>query len=486
MVSRFDVAQSELAANHTGWRLGRVGFAIGALAIELFAILGWSIVSGAGYHVYAYGDVGMIDVYARLGFLTAFLYTLPFLFRDEYQFHDYLDGKRSPGRIVWIWGFAFACLGVIGFMTKTTEAYSRGWLAIFFVTGPLVVMFVAGFIQNVLRRLIELGRVEPRRLMLVGDSTEVDRFEQQLMGNTGATRIVASVIVPVTGGDGENTEGFADLQDRLRDAVARARLLHVNDVIVFSERANRQFTDHAIAAFSVLPAALHLGAGDLIGRFRKAEIWRFGDVTTLSLTVPPLTAAEAVIKRTFDLAVSLLALCLLAPLMLTIAVLIKLDSHGPIFFRQRRRGFNHEEFKIVKFRTMSTLDDGDEIVQARSDDERFTRVGQYLRRWNLDELPQLLNVVRGEMSLVGPRPHAVAHDVLYEARLRTYPRRLNMRPGITGWAQVHGFRGATNTDDAMQQRLDYDLYYIDNWSVWLDLYVIALTFVSWKAYRNAH
>ena len=170
---------------------------------------------------------------------------------------------------------------------------------------------------------------------------------------------------------------------------------------------------------------------------------------------------------------------LLAPLFAVVAYLIKRDSKGPVFFLQRRRGFNHREFRIWKFRTMTTMDDGDVILQSQgSSDLRVTKVGHYLRRLNIDELPQLINVLRGEMSLVGPRPHAVAHDKLYETRIEKYPRRLNMRPGITGWAQVNGFRGETDTDEKMRARVDHDLYYIDNWSPWFDLKILLKTVLS--------
>jgi polysaccharide biosynthesis protein PslA len=144
------------------------------------------------------------------------------------------------------------------------------------------------------------------------------------------------------------------------------------------------------------------------------------------------------------------------------------------------------EFKIWKFRTMTTMDDGDIIEQAKPGDVRVTRIGQVLRRYNLDELPQLFNVITGDMSLVGPRPHAVAHDRLFETRIAKYRRRLNVRPGITGWAQVNGFRGPTETEDAMRARVEHDLYYIDNWSILFDIYLLVATVVSRKAFTNAH
>lgn len=483
MVSRFDTGQEQFARQR--WQLGRVGFAGIALGVESLAVIGLSVLTGALYHLYAYGGVGMIDLYARLGFLAAFVYTLPFLFRNEYQFQDYLEARKSLGRIIWIWGVTFAFLAVVGFLTKTTDTYSRGWVAIFFLSGPLVLSLIASVLQLLLQRLIDVGRVMPRRLMLVGDSTELEQFEQQMRGNENAVRVVATIALPFRGMRNADAKTLQDMQTSFETAVSRARAMRIDDVIIFSEWSNHAFTERAISAFSVLPASIHIGASDLIGRFRKATVWRFGDVTTVSLTVPPLTAGEAVFKRLFDVVVSATALVLLAPVMAVVSTLIKWDSAGPVFFHQRRRGFNHEEFKILKFRTMTTLDDGESIVQAQSGDRRLTRIGRYLRRWNLDELPQLVNVLMGEMSLVGPRPHAVAHDKLYEKRLLTYPRRLNMRPGITGWAQVHGLRGPTDTDAAMQTRLDHDLYYIDNWSIWLDIYILWLTVFSPKAYRNA-
>jgi polysaccharide biosynthesis protein PslA len=179
-------------------------------------------------------------------------------------------------------------------------------------------------------------------------------------------------------------------------------------------------------------------------------------------------------------------LVLLAPVFLAVAALIKWDTRGPVFFRQRRLGFNQREFRIWKFRTMTTMDDGDTIVQARQHDPRVTRVGAFLRRYNIDELPQVVNVLMGQMSLVGPRPHAVAHDRHYERVISRYARRLNVKPGITGWAQIHGFRGATDEDSAMQARVAHDIHYIENWSIALDVYILAMTVLSPKAYRNAH
>lgn len=465
--------------------LGRTGFAISAWLLESLAVVGLSVATGAGYHLAAYGTAGDIESYVQFGVIAALAYTLPFVFRDEYAIHDYMESSRSPRRITWTWTFAFVFLGVIGFLTKTTGMLSRGWLALLYLSGPLTLITVTEVIRSILERGIDTGRVRPRRLMLVGSKAEVERIEHLLSSAHSGARVVTNARVDL------NDPALAMLDDKqlqevFEDAVREARQARIDDVVLFADWSNHRMMEAAVSAFSVLPTALHLGASDLIGRFRKAHIWRFSDLTTVSLTVPPLSAFDAALKRTFDIIVSILALLLLAPLFALIALAIKFESKGPVFFRQRRRGFNHEEFRIWKFRTMSTLDDGEMIRQAQRGDERVTRVGRYLRRLNFDELPQLLNVLKGEMSLVGPRPHAVAHDRHYEDRILTYPKRLNVKPGITGWAQVQGFRGATNDDEDMEMRLKHDLYYIDNWSLGLDLYILLLTVVSPKAYRNAH
>jgi lipopolysaccharide/colanic/teichoic acid biosynthesis glycosyltransferase len=177
---------------------------------------------------------------------------------------------------------------------------------------------------------------------------------------------------------------------------------------------------------------------------------------------------------------------ILTPVFAALALLIKLDSAGPIFFLQHRHGFNQKPFRIIKFRTMRTLEDGAMISQAKEDDPRVTHVGSRLRRWSIDELPQLLNVIKGDMSLVGPRPHAVSHDREFELRIALYARRHNVKPGITGWAQIHGYRGETDTEEKLQKRVEHDLYYIDNWSLGLDLQILVRTVLSLARNRNAY
>ena len=205
----------------------------------------------------------------------------------------------------------------------------------------------------------------------------------------------------------------------------------------------------------------------------------------IELQRAPLTRSEQLIKRSFDVVISGLLLVMFAPLMLMVSVIIKFDSRGKIIFRQRRKGFNGQEFVIYKFRTMAVMEDGAAITQAKRD-PRVTRFGKLLRRSSIDELPQLFNVLKGDMSLVGPRPHAVAHDDQYVDVVANYAFRHHVNPGISGWAQVNGLRGETRKLGQMTRRVEYDLWYINNWTLTLDIQILLRTVVEQMRSRQAY
>lgn len=455
---------------------GRAEFAVAVLLLEAGMIVASALVTGVSYHLWGYGDHGDISNFTAVGLATALLFTVPIVFRDAYKFQDFQEGKRSPARTFLMWNYAFLCLAFIGLLTKTTGTFSRGWLVAFYATGLIAVMVLDEAVARFLTTAMARGRIASRRIMLVGADDEITRMTAAFESPQAGCRVVAVAQLPKTADDVGAT---------LSDAIDRARALGVDDVIILTDWSRGDLIQTIADAFTVLPVSIHLGASALLGRFCDARVAHFGSASALSLTAPPLTAVQAATKRCFDIVVASLALMLLSPLLVAVAVAIKRDSAGPVFFRQRRRGYNLREFRIWKFRTMSTLDDGDVIKQATAGDVRVTKVGEFLRRTNIDELPQLFNVIAGEMSLVGPRPHAVAHDRIFETRIDKYRRRLNVRPGITGWAQVNGLRGPTETEGAMRDRVEADLYYIDNWSIALDLYVMAATVLSRKAFKNA-
>lgn len=242
----------------------------------------------------------------------------------------------------------------------------------------------------------------------------------------------------------------------------------------------------AIAALRVLPIPVSLiptGTTSDIFRHPTREL---GDAVCIELQRGPLTTAEQALKRCIDVVVAGIALVALMPLFIMVAIAIKLDSPGPILFNQQRCGFNGRYFKIRKFRTMFVLEDGPSIHQAQLADKRFTRLGAWLRRTSIDELPQLINVLDGTMSLIGPRPHAIAHDNQFHKIVQNYAFRRRVKPGLTGWAQIKGCRGPTPTLESIEKRVGYDLWYIDNWSFLLDLAILLQTPIEVLRGRNAY
>jgi putative colanic acid biosynthesis UDP-glucose lipid carrier transferase len=207
----------------------------------------------------------------------------------------------------------------------------------------------------------------------------------------------------------------------------------------------------------------------------QARFDNVGGMPVIAICETPFMGINSMVKRASDLLLSSVILMLLAPLMLVIALAVKLSSPGPVIFKQRRYGLYGEKIIVYKFRSMTVAEDGDKVVQASKNDQRVTSIGGFLRRTSLDELPQFINVLQGRMSLVGPRPHAVAHNEQYRKLIKGYMLRHKVKPGITGWAQVNGLRGETATLDKMEARIQYDLDYLRNWSLWLDLWIILKT-----------
>ena len=364
--------------------------------LELASTVMVAVATGLAYHYIVYREVGSIENYAAVGSLTGLGYGLAFLIRDEYGVESLLRGRRSPGRMFLVWNLVFIGMAVIGFLTKSTQMFSRGWLLLFYVFGFAAAVLIISEIQRGSDkaygdRLAAQAEVDARCL-----SGRLRAHRARRRHGARRLHIVARVSLP------HPCEAEANVEEALAAAVQNARGLGIEDIIVSSELGNHEFLERTVNALSVLPVGIHLSAHGIVG-LKDARVARFGQVAALSLTPAPLGPFEAMAKRWFDVVVSAIALLLLAPLFAVIALAIKFESQGPVFFRQRRRGYNTAEFKIWKFRTMTTLEDGDVIEQVKQNDGRVTTVGRLLRRTSLDDA-QLINVLMGEMSLVGPRP----------------------------------------------------------------------------------
>ena len=281
-------------------------------------------------------------------------------------------------------------------------------------------------------------------------------------------------------------------QQGLEDLVARSGATRIDEVLITSSGVDERMLADALRRLAGLRAGLHVWLDGPLPGGSAARTSRVRGIPVVKVRGAPPSGWRAAAKRAQDVLLGSLILVVFAPVMLLIAAAIRLDSPGPILFRQRRLGFDNKEFVIYKFRSMQHQPDSrrpepdGDLPQAKRADPRVSRVGGFLRRKSLDELPQILNVVRGDMSLVGPRPHAVAHHYLYAGLIEGYLGRHRMRPGITGWAQVNGWRGETETVEKMRTRVLYDLAYIDNWSLWLDVRILLQTAFLIILDRNAY
>jgi Undecaprenyl-phosphate glucose phosphotransferase len=460
------------------WTIGRTGVALFTLLSSIAIVSAIAVGCGIVYHRIAHSEWGNIQGFASIGALLGVLYAEPWSRLAETDVHTIAQQRASVREILWRWAKAFMWFGLAAFLLKFTNDLSRGWVLVLFGVGYPALIASERANQALVRAAISAGRVDARRVLLVGPLARerLAHLSDQIVAGS-AVRIIGAIETPSEGGD---------LPVQLAHVIATARTTGATDIVLLCDWSENAFIDAASTAFSILPATLRI---ELVGhpsRFAGIKADVLGPLRTVVVANPPLGHVDTTVKRTFDVTVALLALVALMPVFAVIAMMIKLDSTGPVFFRQRRVGYNQREFRIWKFRSMTTLDDGDRIVQAKRGDARITKVGAWLRRYNIDELPQLINVLNGEMSLVGPRPHAVAHDKAFGARIVDYPRRLNVKPGITGWAQIKGFRGETDTDEKMLGRVEHDLYYVDNWSLALDIWIIAMTVASAKTYQNAY
>ncbi len=453
----------------------RGSFAVVAALADIVAIVFSAAAAGVLYHLFAYGFPGPVENFLRVGLLVALVFVVANTMREEYAIASYLQFAGHAQRTFVLWNIVSVCALAFGFLTKTTADISRATILLFYVGGYGLLIGCRAIMVRHVRQRASLGGISLRRVFLVGSEPDVEGFAQRYQPWESGMHVVAAAVL----------RGPDTLGEDLALAAASARILRPDDVFILAPWSDVPTIDACIDSFIRVPASIHLGPERVLDRFVDARISKVGAVSSLHIVRRPLSTGDVALKRLFDVIVSAAALVLLAPAFVFFALAIKLDSRGPVLFFQRRYGFNQEPFRIVKFRSMSTMDDGRHVPQARAEDPRVTRVGRFMRRTNIDELPQLLNVLAGQMSLVGPRPHALAHDQMFEQTIALYARRHNVKPGITGWAQVNGLRGEASTGDQIRARIEHDLHYIDNWSFLFDLRILVLTVLSPKAYRNA-
>lgn len=471
-------------------RRSRAAFRVAISATVAMADVLTILVLGMGLEIayYAWTDGGLIPAQESRSLLLcgilALVVVLANVMREEYSIENALSRRPHLRRTATLWLMAWAVMLVVGFATKTTNDFSRVVAVALFVAGlPAMIGVRAGMVALV-RRGMTSESASVSRIHLVGYEEDIARFYASNDADALGLRVVGTSYLRRVDRAAGPAARKAQLSEDLDLAVSVVRFLRPDDVFILVPWSDTAEIDACVDGFLRTPAAIHLRPGGVLDRFPDMQVARVGRLAGINIGRRPLNLGEVLLKRVFDTILAGLGLIALAPLFAVVALAIKLDSPGPVLFRQKRYGFNQQPFGVFKFRSMKAEKET-VFKQATKNDSRITKVGAFLRRSNIDELPQLLNVVLGDMSLVGPRPHALAHDRSFERRIAHYARRHNVRPGITGWAQVNGLRGETLTDLDMERRVTHDLHYIDNWSIWLDIQILFQTVVSPRAYKNA-
>ena len=442
---------------------------------EFLVVLLACLVSGIAYHWIVFGSVGDIESFASIGLLVFVNVSAISAARGNYRPNSLLNFPRQLREVTLCWIFMCLMLLVVAFSLKITDEYSRGTSLAFFVLGWSAVLTWRGFAGVLLDRAWAEGSFAERKILLLAEEEQLASSKMLWEMRRCGYKPVKTFKIKAS--DLE-VEGISpSLQATLDQVIETSRNGQAVDLYLLVSWSNRQCIEDILSVLRVLPVPVHLLPDENVSHFLAAQIVNIGAAWTAELKRAPLDFGEQVLKRSCDLLLSSVALVLLAPLMLITALAIKLDSKGPVLFSQTRNGFNGRSFRIFKFRTMCVLEDGPVIRQAMQDDPRVTRLGRWLRRTSIDELPQLFNVLFGEMSLVGPRPHATAHNTEYEKVVADYAFRYHMKPGITGWAQVSGYRGETQKVELMAKRVEFDLWYIHNWSFWLDIRILLKTLI---------
>ena len=393
-----------------------------------------------------------------------------FRYRGLYEFQVLSHVRGQTRRI--LFGFLATALALMaaGYLLKISEDYSRGWFALWFALSCVGVMALHFSGARILQWWGALGWFA-RHVVIYG-SGEIAENLIRKVGMSSMNLRVVGVFDDLP----ESERPNVPIRGGLSDLIAFGQTHRVDEVLIAMPLGDELRIANLVEQLSLLPSDIRLCPSSTNFRIPPKGLLSYQGLTVLELERRPMDDWAPIIKNIEDRVLSALLLVGFAPLFLAIAVAIKLDSKGSVIFRQKRHGFNHEVFNVYKFRTMHVSQEDDEnIVQAMRHDPRVTRVGRFLRKTSLDELPQLINVLRGDMSLVGPRPHAVSHNEYYSSVLDRYANRHKVKPGMTGWAQVNGYRGETGTPEKMRRRVEHDLYYIEHWSIWFDIKVLAMT-----------
>ncbi len=411
-------------------------------------------------------------------FVSSYVYEQTNIYRN-WRNGKLLDYIRDT---VMGWGIIVAILTLLAYATDLSGQYSQRVILTWFIVTPLALVVSQITLRAIADSLRRKGGM--RSAVVVGDNDSSLKLAQRI-------KEFPYLLIDIQGYFDERSEdriqpGLGPRLGGLRDVASHARKNGVQMIFISLPMSAQPRIREILDDLHDTTASIYFLPDTHVFELMQARFSNVGGIPVVAICESPFSGVESVIKDISDFVLASLILLLLFPIMLAITLAVVLTSPGPAIFKQRRYGLNGEEIIVYKFRSMTVAEDGAHIEQAHKDDPRITRIGAFLRRTSLDELPQFINVLQGRMSIVGPRPHAVAHNELYRKLIKGYMLRHKVRPGITGWAQVNGLRGETDVLEKMQGRIEHDLYYLQNWSIWLDLWIIVRTVVVVLRRDNAY
>jgi putative colanic acid biosynthesis UDP-glucose lipid carrier transferase len=465
---------------HRKWPISYRSVGPAALVIDLLTILACGITSGVLYNYFQFGLTGDLVIDFATSSVVGVVFIALLKTRDLYNPTELLDFRGQLRDVSTAWLSVFLFLFGALFTFKIGGDFSRGAIFSFGASGLFLLLGSRLAYRTVLHRGLTEEKFAGRRAVLISDTAL--ELKQSLVSGLLKHGFQLHHVFTLP-----SDLSVDDDQERLTSEIVEyIRGSEIEEVIVNLDLTRWREFNNLISGLRILPLPVNLIPTGALAEIITKPSRAIGDSVCVELQRGPLSQFERAVKRSMDIVAALAGLVLLFPLLSICALAIKLDSSGPIFFYQRRSGFNGRRFDILKFRTMTVLENGSDVVQAAPMDQRVTRIGRWLRRTSIDELPQLINVLNGTMSLVGPRPHAVAHDNHFDKLVRNYAFRHHVKPGLTGWAQVNGYRGPTPTIHEIRKRVECDLYYIDNWTLRFDVVIILRTFIELMRARNAY
>jgi putative colanic acid biosynthesis UDP-glucose lipid carrier transferase len=434
--------------------------------------------SAAGFIAYEYitfSTLSDASLYIGMGLVLATIITLAMHSSSAYRSEDFVKFGHQVRLICLLVPAALAFLLTIIFFLKLGGMFSRGSIlstAVIATTGLIGIRY---FWSRYLPWALASGSLRMSRVLLI---CHQEFSADDLKAKAALTGMWVSHVMYLAR-DGS-------MPPHAIDILRASESADVDEVLVVWRGPETARLESNLSQLrrSTLPVSVTFEG--FVGQVIRGAPQTISGMVAFQIQRLPLKLYERSLKRIFDMAFSLMALVMLMPLLVFVAIAIKLESAGPALFLQSRKGYGGRSFRIFKFRSMTVLEDADDVRQAQRGDSRITKSGAFIRATSIDEMPQFWNVLRGEMSVVGPRPHAVVHDDHYDARIAEYAYRRHMKPGLTGWAQINDCRGETPTIEKMEERVSHDLWYINNWSFWLDVKIIFLTVVKIADFRRVY